>query len=166
MEVDAALTFCPDCPAIVPVASRAAVDEQQEKVDNDRHLPSSRRQSREAVVGGTSSKMSFGKNEGSIDKGRRRLGKKAAGNNSDDKKRGRPSVQDSSSLFSGVGAASRGVDAGEGEGRLGARKKQGVAGDQEQIGPAAAMVEKGGALRWLKGFNEGRGEFWDWEGMD
>lgn len=163
--MDAAHAFCPDCPAVIPAAARTAMDEQKEKADADSRLPSSRRQSRKAVEGGTGSKMSLGNNEGSIEKGRRRLGNKAAGRN-DDRKRGRPSVQDSSSLFSGAGAASPGADAGEGGERPGARRKQGVVGDQEEIGPAAAMVEKGGALRWLKRFNEGRGEFWDWEGMD
>lgn len=168
MEVDAAHAFCPDCPATVPVASRAAADEQQEKADTDSRLPSSRRPSRKAVDGGTSSKMSLGKNEGSFEAGRRRLGNKA-GSRYTDRKRGRPSVQDSSALFSGAGAASSGVDAGGAEGLPGRRKKQeDVVGDQEEIGPAAAIVEKGGALRWLKLFtsNEGRGEFWDWEGMD
>lgn len=168
MEVDAAHALCPDCPALVPAAARTAVDEQKEKADADSRLPSTRRQSRKAVEGGTGSKMSLGKNEGSIEKGRRRrrLGDHKAGSRNDDRKRGRPSAQDSSSLFSGAGAVSPGVDAGEGEERPGTRRKQGVAGDQEEIGPAAAMVEKGGALRWLKRFNEGRGEYWDWEGMD
>eukprot|EP00903_Cladosiphon_okamuranus_P007691 g7454.t2 len=166
MEVDAALALCPDCPARVPVASRTAVDEQQEKAGNDSRIPSSRRQSRKAVERGASSKMSFGKNDGSIENGNRRLGKRIAGSSYDDKKRGRPSVQDSTSLFSGAGAASGGVDAGEGGGRPVARKKHGVAGEQDEFGPAAAMVEKGGALRWLKQFNQGRGEFWDWEGLD
>lgn len=159
VEVDAAHAFCPDCPAIVPGASSrrtAAADEQQERADADSRPPSFRRPSRKAVEGGSSSKMSLGKNEGSVEKGRRRLGNKAGGSN-DDRKRGRPSVQDSSSpLFSG----------GEGEGRPGARKKQAGVGNKEEIGPAAAMVEKGGALRWVRRFNEGRGEFWDWEGMD
>lgn len=167
MEVDAARAFCPDCPAIVPVASRTAADEQQENAGTDGRLPSSRRSSRKAVEGGTSSKMALGKNEGSLETGRRRLGN-MAGRSNEDRKRGRPSVQDSSSLFSGAGAASPGVHAGEGEGRPGAGKKQGVVGGQEEIGPAAAMVEKGGALRWLKRFtSNGRGgEIWDWKGMD
>lgn len=169
MEVDAAHTFCPDCPAI-PAASRTtSVDEQQGKTDTDSRLPSSRRPSRKAVEGGTSSKLSLGK-ERPIETGGRRLGNKAgsSSNNRKNRKPGRSSVQDSSSLFFGAGSTSSGVDAGEGEGRPGARKKQGVGEDQEEIGPAAAMVEKGGALRWLKRFtsNEGRGEFWDWEGMD
>eukprot|EP00752_Nemacystus_decipiens_P012056 g10688.t1 len=164
MEVDAAHALCPDCPAIVPAAARTAVDEPKGKTDTESRLPSSRRQSRKAVEGGTGSKMSLGK-EGSIEKARRRLGSTTESKN-DHRKRERPSVQDSSSLFSGAGATSPGVDAGEQDERTGARRKQGVAGDQEEIGPAAAMVENGGDLRWLKRFNEGRGEFWDWEGMD
>lgn len=166
MEVDAAHAICPDCPALVPVASRAAADEQQEKADTGSGPPSSRRPSRKAVEGGTGSKLSLGNKERPIEKGRGRLGNTAGGSNSDGK-RGRSSVQDNSSLFSGAAAAaSSDVNAGEGEGRRGARKKRGFVGDQEEIRPAAAMVEKGGALRWLKRFNEDRGEFWDWEGMD
>lgn len=166
MEVDAAHALCPDCPAIVPAASRTAVDGQQEKTEIDNRLPLSRRQSRKAVEGSTSSKMSLGKNEGSVERGRRRLGNKAMSSNDDRKRERPPSVQDSSSLFSGAGAPSSGADAGEREGRPGARKKQGGVRDQDEIWPAAAMVEKGGALRWLRRFNEDRGEFWDWEGMD
>lgn len=196
MEVDAAHALCPDCPTTAPVASQT-VEEQQEKADTDTRLHSSRLPARaaaaavadspslapirEAVGGTTGSQTSLGKKERPADKGRR-LGSKTGSSSNYGWKRGNPSIQDSSPVLSGAGAASA-LEADEWDQRTGAKKNRGLIGGQETIGRAAAMADlyeyrggKGGALQWLKDRlsntitsnkspGDGRGAM-DWEGMD
>lgn len=193
MEVDAAHAICPDCPTTKELASHTAL-KQQKKADTG--LPSSRLSARAAAAavakvpslgpigeadgGTTGSQTSLGNKERSADMGRR-LGNKA-GSSNNDWKRGNPSIQDNSPLFSSTGAAFA-FEADAGGERKGAKKKRSVAGGHETIGRAATIADldecsggKGGTLQWLKDrlsstiaannrLDDGRGVM-DWEGMD
>jgi len=175
MEVDAAHALCPDCPAVVPAASRTT-KEKPGGGSADPPLPSIRLPASAAAreaVGGSSSRMRVGKKDISADKGRR-LGNKAGSSSNDgDRKHARPSVHDGSSssspLLTGAGGAASRLGAAADDGNA----KCGVIGGQKAIGRAATMAdlnENRSGKGWFKRLtSEHRGDermAMDWEGMD